>query len=75
VIQPFALLLRICSSPRAPSPIICALLSETVQREYIGDLVLSQEGLRRVIPSSEGPGDGINVWRREVFFFFFVFHL
>jgi len=35
---PFASLLRICSSPRAPSP-ICALLSGTVQRQYVGGLV------------------------------------
>jgi len=36
--RPFAPLLRICSSPRAPSP-ICALLSGTVQRQYVGSLV------------------------------------
>jgi len=36
---------------------------------------LTQEGLGRVIPSSEGPGDGINVWKREVFFCHSVFHL
>jgi len=34
---PFVLLLRICSSPRAPSP-LCVLLSGTVQYQYIGDL-------------------------------------
>jgi len=34
----FAPLLRICSSPRAPSS-ICALLSGTVQRQYVGGLV------------------------------------
>jgi len=36
--RPFAPLLRICSSPRAPSP-ICALLSGTVQRKYVGGLI------------------------------------
>jgi len=29
---------------------------------------LAQKGVGRVIPGGEGPGDGINVWRREVFF-------
>jgi len=36
---------------------------------------LTQEGLSRVIPGGEGPGDGINVWRREIFFCDSVFHL
>jgi len=34
---------------------------------------LTQEGL--CIPGGEGPGDGINVWRREVFFCHSIFHL
>jgi len=36
--RPFALLLRICSLPRAPSP-NCALLSGTIQRQNVGGLV------------------------------------
>jgi len=40
--RPFAPLLRICSSPRAPSP-ICALLSKTVQCQYVGGLVWSKK--------------------------------
>jgi len=36
---------------------------------------LTQEGLGRVIPGGEGPGDGINVWRREAFFCHSVFYL
>jgi len=59
---------RICTSPRSPSP-ICALLSGTVQRQYVGGLNLTQEGLDRVISGGEGAGDGINVWSREVFSF------
>jgi len=35
---------------------------------------LTQEGLCRVIPGGEGPGDGINVWRRKVFFCHSIFH-
>jgi len=34
---------------------------------------LTQEGLSRIISGGEGPGDGINVWRREVFFCHSVF--
>jgi len=36
---------------------------------------LTQEGLGRVIPGGEGPEDGINIWRRELFFCYSVFHL
>jgi len=37
---------------------------------------LTREGLGRIIPGAEGPGDGINVWRRrKVFFCYSVFHL
>jgi len=36
--RPLAPLLRTCSSSRAPS-LICALLSGTVQRQYVGGLV------------------------------------
>jgi len=36
---------------------------------------LTQEGLGRVIPGGVGPGDGINVWRREGFFCHSIFHI
>jgi len=36
---------------------------------------LTQEDLGRVIPGGERPGDGINMWRREVFFCHSIFHL
>jgi len=35
---------------------------------------MTQEGLGRVIPGGEGPEDGINVWRQEVFFCHSVLH-
>jgi len=35
---------------------------------------LTQEGLHRVILGGEGPGGGIIVWRREVFFCHSIFH-
>jgi len=36
---------------------------------------LTQEGLGRVITGGEGPGDGKNVWRREVSFCHFIIPL
>jgi len=36
---------------------------------------LTQEGLDRVIPGGEGPAKGIRVWRREIFFYYSVFHV
>jgi len=36
---------------------------------------LTQEGLGRVISGGEEPINGINVWKRGVFFYYFVFHL
>jgi len=65
--RPFASLLRIYSSPRAPSP-ICALLSGTSPTPVRRRFSLTQEFLDRVIPGGEGPGDRINVRRREVYF-------
>jgi len=61
--RPFAPLLRICSSPRAcTKPHLCIVErnSPTLVRRRFN---LTQEGLCRVIPGGEGPGDGINVWR------------
>jgi len=72
--RPFAPLLCICSSLRAPSP-ICALLSRANQCQYVGDLSLTQECLVTVIPGGEGPGNGINVWMREVFFCHSIFYI
>jgi len=34
--------------------------------DYNFKYCLTQEDLGRVISGGEGPGDGINVWRREV---------
>jgi len=61
-----------CSSPRAPSP-ICALLSGTPVRKRFSP---TQEGLGRVIPGGEGPGDGTNEYiEARSIFLPFVFHL
>jgi len=58
--RPFAPLLCICSLPRAPSSIFCIVerKNSTPVRRWFS---LTQEGLDKVIPGGEGPGDGINV--------------
>jgi len=43
------------------------MLSGVVQSQHVGDS-RTQEGLGWVISGSEGPGDGINVWKQKVFF-------
>jgi len=55
--------LLLCSAAAVSREHQASLLSETVQQQFS----LTQEGLSRVIPGGEGPGDGINLWRRENF--------
>jgi len=73
--RPFAPLLRICSSPRTPNPIYAFIVERNSPTPVLRQFSLTHEGLGRVIPFGEGPGDGVNVWRREVFFYHSIFHL
>jgi len=61
-----AVILRHLQFAEGTKPHLCIVErnSPTPVRRRIS---LTQESLGRVIPGGEGPGDGINVWRREDF--------
>jgi len=64
--RPFAFLLRHLQFAEGTKPHLCIVernSSTPVRRQFS----LTQESLCRVISGGEEPGDGINVWRREVF--------
>jgi len=62
--------LQFAESPKPHQCIVKRNSPTPVRRRFS----LTREGLGRIISGGDGPGDGINVWRREVFFCHSVFN-